>query len=153
MSKPSTGDKSPEFEGINQDGKKVSLSDFKGKKLILYFYPKDMTPGCTAQACNLNENLESLKKEGFEVVGVSADDEKRHQKFRDKYDLNFDLLADPDKTIINKYGVWGPKQFMGKKFEGILRTTFIIDKEGKVEHVIDKVKTKTHTEQIKELVN
>lgn len=152
MSKPSVGEKAPDFEGINQDGKKVSLSDFEGKKLILYFYPKDMTPGCTAQACNLNENLSSLKKEGFEVVGVSADDEKRHQKFREKYDLGFDLIADPEKTIIRKYGVWGPKQFMGKKFEGILRTTFIIDEDGKVQEVIDKVKTKSHTEQIKELV-
>ncbi|MFZ6053018.1 thioredoxin-dependent thiol peroxidase [Halocola ammonii] len=153
MSKPNVGDKAPNFEGVNQDGKKLSLDDFKGKKLILYFYPKDMTPGCTAQACNLNENLGELKKEGFEVVGVSADDEKRHKKFREKHDLNFDLIADTEKDIINKYGVWGPKQFMGKKFDGILRTTFIIDEEGKIEHVIDKVKTKTHTEQIKDLVS
>lgn len=151
MTRPKAGDQAPDFKGINQDGEEVKLTDFQGQKLILYFYPKDLTPGCAAQACNLNENLGDFKKKGYAVLGISADDEKKHRKFIDKYNLEFDLIADTDKDIIKKYGVWGPKQFMGKKYDGIHRTTFIIDEEGKVANVIDKVKTKSHTEQIKEL--
>lgn len=142
------GDKAPEFKQINQDGKEVALSTLKGSKVILYFYPKDSTPGCTAQACNLRDNATQLSGENFVIIGVSADSEKSHQKFIAKHDLNFDLLADTDKSVINAYGVWGPKQFMGKKFDGIHRTTFIIDENGLIEEVIEKVKTKAHAEQI-----
>lgn len=144
------GDKAPQFTGKDQHGKDVSLSDFKGKRVILFFYPKDMTPGCTAQACNLGENYEQLQAEGFEVIGVSADSQERHQKFIAKYDLPFTLLADTDKEIIKSYGVWGLKKFMGKEYDGIHRTTFVIDPKGVIEKVILKVKTKTHTAQLRE---
>lgn len=144
------GDKAPDFTGKDQNGKMVSLSDFKGKRVVLYFYPKDMTPGCTAQACNLGENYSELQKRGFEVIGVSADDEKRHQKFIDKYSLPFTLLADTDLTVIKAYGVWGLKKFMGKEYDGIHRTTFVIGTDGKLEAVITKVNTKDHTAQILE---
>jgi peroxiredoxin Q/BCP len=144
------GDKAPDFSGKDQDGKSVSLSDFKGKRLVMFFYPKDMTPGCTAEACNLGENYSDLKKRGFEVLGVSADDEKRHQKFIDKYSLPYRLLADTELGTIKAYGVWGLKKFMGKEYDGIHRTTFIIGTDGKIEKVITKVKTKDHTAQILE---
>ena len=144
------GDKAPDFRGIDQDEKIISLSDYKGKKLILYFYPKDDTPGCTAEACNLRDNFSVLKKEGFELLGVSPDNPKKHQKFIDKYSLPFPLIADTEKEILNAYGVWGPKKFMGKEYDGVHRTTFIIDEAGKIEKIITKVNTKAHAEQILE---
>jgi len=142
------GDKAPNFNGVDENGNKLSLADYSGKKLILYFYPKDLTPGCTVESCNLRDNYNNLLKTGFDVVGVSADDEMKHLKFIDKHDLPFHLLADVDKKVINDYGVWGPKKFMGKVYEGIHRTTFIINESGMIEKVIKKVKTKEHTEQI-----
>ena len=146
------GDQAPNFEGTDQNEKTVKLSDLKGKKVILYFYPKDMTPGCTAQACNLGENYSELQAKGFEVIGVSADSIARHQKFAAKYELPFTLLADESKEIIKAYGVWGMKKLYGKEYEGIYRETFIIDENGVIENIILKVKTKTHTEQILELL-
>lgn len=151
MSKLKIGDKAPDFKGLNQNGEQVALSDYKGKKLVIYFYPKDLTPGCTAQACNLKENYDELKQKGFEILGVSADDEARHLKFIEKYELPFALLADTDHEVIKSFGVWGPKKFMGKEYEGIIRTTFVIDENGIIEYIIEKVKTKNHTEQILEL--
>ena len=145
------GDAAPEFSGKDQNGKTVSMADFKGKKLVVYFYPKDMTPGCTTQACNLRDNYAALSKEGISILGVSADDEGRHQKFIEKYDLPFPLIADVDKSVINAFGVWGPKKFMGKEYDGIHRTTFLIDENGKVHDVISKPKTKAHAEEILEL--
>jgi thioredoxin-dependent peroxiredoxin len=145
------GDKAPIFKGIDQDGKEVSLTGLKGKKVILYFYPKDMTPGCTAQACNLRDNYQVLLKEGFAVVGVSTDSEKRHQKFTEKYDLPFPLLADEDKTIHTQYGVWGEKTFMGRIFDGTHRTTFLINEKGLIDKIIVKPDTKHHTEEILEI--
>lgn len=147
------GDKAPKLDGVDQKGNPVTLGDYKGKKLILYFYPKDDTSGCTAESCNLRDNFKPLQKQGFEVLGVSADNEKSHQKFIDKYDLPFRLLADVDKQTIKAYGVWGPKKFMGREYDGIHRTTFVIGEDGTIEHVIDKVKTKDHTQQIMELYN
>lgn len=145
------GDKAPEFKGEIQSGEEVKLSDYKGEKLVLFFYPKDDTPGCTKEACNLRDNYDKLREEGFKLLGVSPDPVKKHQKFIDKYDLPFDLLADVDKEVLKDYGVWGPKKFMGREYEGVHRTTFIIDEEGKIEYVIEKVKTKDHAEQILEL--
>ncbi|MCB0562152.1 MAG: thioredoxin-dependent thiol peroxidase [Lewinellaceae bacterium] len=142
------GDKAPDFQGIDQDEKTISLSDYKGKKLILYFYPKDDTPGCTAEACNLRDNYSVLKKEGFELLGVSPDNPKKHQKFIDKYSLPFPLIADTEKEILNAYGVWGLKKFMGKEYDGVHRTTFVIDEKGTIEKIITKVNTKAHAEQI-----
>ncbi|MCF8460343.1 MAG: thioredoxin-dependent thiol peroxidase [Flavobacteriales bacterium] len=142
------GDEAPAFSGKDQNGNTVSLSDLKGKRVILFFYPKDMTPGCTAEACNLGENYSELQKLGFEVIGVSADSEARHQKFVEKYNLPYTLLADTELEIIKAYGVWGWKKFMGKEYDGIHRTTFIIGKDGVLEKVILKVKTKDHTAQI-----
>lgn len=142
------GDQAPEINIKDQDGKTHQLADYKGKKLVLYFYPKDATPGCTAQACNLRDNIPALKKSGYEVLGVSADNEKSHQKFIEKQQLNFPLLADTEKELIQRYGVWGEKKFMGKTFDGIHRTTFIIDEQGKIADIITKVKTKEHTDQI-----
>ena len=142
------GDKAPEFTAINQDGKEVKLSDFKGKKLVLFFYPKASTPGCTTEAKNLRDNYDLLKEKGFEVLGVSADSPKRQKNFKVKNDLPFDLIADEDKKVINAYGVWGPKKFMGREYEGIHRTTFVIDENGVIEKIIDKVKTKEHAKQI-----
>lgn len=146
------GDQAPELGGKDQNGTIWNKADFEGKKLIVYFYPKDMTPGCTAQSCDLRDNYAYWKNNGFEVIGISADDEKKHQKFIEKYDLPFSLLADVDKDIINRYGVWGPKKFMGKTYDGIHRTTFVIDEKGIIQEVITKVKTKTHTEQLQELL-
>ncbi len=146
------GDKAPAFSGIDQNEKKVSLKDLKGKKVILYFYPKDDTPGCTAESCNLRDNWSLLKKKGFEIVGVSADDAKSHKKFADKYDLNFTLIADTVKKVIEAYGVWGEKSMYGKKYMGIIRTTFVINEKGKIEKIFDKVDTKNHSEQILESI-
>jgi len=144
------GDKAPDFKAKDQTGAVVSLKDFKGKKLALYFYPKDDTPTCTKEACNLRDNYSLLKKEGYAVVGVSADDEKKHTKFVAKYDLPFQLLADVDMSIIKAYDVWGEKKFMGKIYDGIIRTTFVIDEKGKIEKVITDVDSKNHAEQILE---
>lgn len=142
------GDKAPDFKANDQDGNAVKLSSFKGQKVVLYFYPKDMTPGCTAQACNLRDNYKALQKQGYAVLGVSSDDEKSHRKFADKEKLPFPLLADTDKAIHEKYGTWGEKSMYGRKFMGTLRTTFIIDEKGKIEDIISKVDTKDHTTQI-----
>lgn len=144
------GDKAPDFKGIIESGAEVKLSDYAGKKLVLYFYPKDNTPGCTAQACNLTENQSVLEAQGFQVLGVSADTVKKHQNFIEKYTLGFSLIADEDKEVINAYGIWGPKKFMGKEYDGIHRTTFVINEEGIIERVFTKVKTKDHTNQILE---
>jgi thioredoxin-dependent peroxiredoxin len=144
------GDKAPDFKSKDQDGNLISLKDFKGKKLVLYFYPKDDTPGCTNEACNLRDNYADLKKKGYAIVGVSADDEKKHTKFIQKYDLPFSLIADVDHKVIKAYDVWGEKQFMGRVYDGIVRTTFVINEKGKIEKVITNVKTKDHTEQILE---
>lgn len=144
------GDKAPDFKAEDQDGNEVKLSDYKGKKLVLFFYPKASTPGCTAEACNLSENYETMKAKGYEILGVSADSRKRQQNFKNKYYFKYPLLADENKEVINAYGVWGPKKFMGKEYDGIHRTTFIIDEEGKIAEVIKKVKTKAHAEQIME---
>ena len=136
------GDKAPNFESVDEKGNVIKLSDYKGKKLVLFFYPKASTPGCTNEACNLRDNYNDLLKTGFDVVGVSADDEKKHLKFIDKHDLPFHLLADVDKKVINDYGVWGPKKFMGKVYDGIHRTTFIINESGMIEKVIKKCNQK-----------
>jgi peroxiredoxin Q/BCP len=142
------GDKAPDFSGIDQNGNAISLIDYAGKKLALYFYPKDNTPGCTVQACNLRDNYSSLQAKGFEILGVSADSEKSHTGFIQKFDLPFRLLADKNKEVINAYGVFGPKKFMGKDVMGVHRTTFIINEKGIIEKVIDKVETKNHAAQI-----
>jgi peroxiredoxin Q/BCP len=142
------GDKAPDFKAKDQDGNEIKLSDFKGKKVILYFYPKDNTPGCTAQACNLRDNYEDLQKDGYVVLGVSQDSEKSHKKFIEKQGLPFPLIADEDHTVHNLYGTWGEKKMYGKTYMGTLRTTFVIDEEGKIEDIIQKVKTKDHTAQI-----
>ncbi len=142
------GDKAPDFSGINENGEEVSLSDFKGKKLVLFFYPKDNTPGCTAEACNLAENYSALKKAGYELLGVSPDSPKRHVNFIEKYQLPFHLLADTEKEVLNAYGVWGEKKNYGRTYMGVHRTTFVIDENGIIEKVITKVKTKDHTAQI-----
>ena len=142
------GDKAPDFRALNENEQVVSLSDFQGKKVILYFYPKDMTPGCTAESCNLGENYSTLQDKGFVVLGVSPDPAKKHQKFIDKYSLPFSLIADEDKEVIRTYGVWGPKKFMGKEYDGVHRTTFVIDENGFIEKIFTKVKTKDHSNQI-----
>lgn len=144
------GDKAPDFSGTTDSGETVSLSDFAGKKLVLFFYPKDDTPGCTAEACNLRDNYSVLEKEGYALLGVSPDGVAKHQKFVTKYELPFPLLADEEKVVLNAYGVWGPKKFMGREFDGVHRTTFVIGEDGKLEKVITKVKTKDHTSQILE---
>lgn len=143
-----SGDKAPEFTAEDHQGKEISLKNFKGKKVILFFYPKADTPGCTAEACNLRDNFNTLRKAGFELIGVSADPLKKQAGFAEKYNFPFPLIPDTGKEIINKYGVWGPKKFMGREYDGIHRTTFVISEEGKIEKVFDKVKTKTHSEQI-----
>ncbi len=142
------GDKAPAFSVKDQDGKTVSLADFAGSKLVIYFYPKDSTPGCTTQACNLRDNYDALLKSGYKVLGVSADSEKSHLKFIDKHNLPFPLLADTEKTMLKAYGVFGPKKFMGRTYDGIHRTTFVIDENGLITEVITKVDTKNHTAQI-----
>lgn len=142
------GDKAPDIKGVTTTGKSISLSDFKSKKVVLYFYPRDSTPGCTAQACNLRDNYSVLLEKGYAVVGVSADDENSHQRFTKKYKLPFPLIADVDKKVIMDYGVWAKKKFMGKAYDGIIRTTFVISETGIIEDVITKIKTKDHTSQI-----
>lgn len=144
------GDKAPEILGINEKGEEIRLSNYKGKKLVLYFYPKDSTSGCTAQACNLRDNYDALRQAGYEVVGVSVDSEKSHQKFIEKNSLPFPLIADTDKKLVEQFGVWGEKSMYGRKYMGTFRTTFIINEEGIVERIIGpkKVKTKDHAAQI-----
>jgi len=142
------GDKAPDFEAIDQDGKTHKLTEYKGKKLVVYFYPKADTPGCTAEACDLRDNYHRFVAHNYEILGVSADSQKKLIKFKEKYELPFPLISDEDKAVINAFGVWGPKKFMGKLFEGINRTTFIIDENSIIEEVITAVKTKEHTNQI-----
>ena len=144
----SIGDKAPEFEGKDQNGNTVKLSDYRGKKVILYFYPKDDTSGCTAQACNLRDNYSDLQQEGFEVIGVSTDTEKSHQKFISKYELPFTLIADTDKQIVDQYGVWQEKSMYGRKYMGTMRYTFLIDENGVIRDIIKKVKTAENSAQI-----
>lgn len=143
-----TGQKAPEFTGKDQDGNVISLSDFHGKKVILYFYPKDQTPGCTAQACNLRDNYSELQKQGYVVLGVSSDSQASHRKFIDKQELPFSLIADEDKSIHEQYDVWKEKNMYGRKYMGTVRTTFVINEEGIITDIIKKVKTKEHTAQI-----
>lgn len=142
------GDKAPDFSGKDQNGKTIQLSDYNGKKVAIYFYPKDNTPGCTVQACNLRDNDAALTKAGIQIIGVSADSSASHLKFIDKFSLPFPLIADEDKTIIQQFGVWGPKKFMGKEYDGIHRTTFIIDENKTIIGIIEKPKTKEHAEEI-----
>jgi peroxiredoxin Q/BCP len=142
------GDKAPNFEALDQNGNTIKLSDYKGKKLVLFFYPKASTPGCTMEACNLRDNYQSFLAKGYDVLGVSADSAKRQQNFINKNELPFPLLADEDKTVINAFKVWGSKKFMGRVYDGIHRTTFVIDENGFIEDVIMKVKTKEHSGQI-----
>jgi len=142
------GDKAPQFKATDQYGKSIELKDFKGKKVVLFFYPKASTPGCTVEACNLRDNYQSFQSKGYEILGVSADSEKRQLNFSNKQELPYSLLADEDKSVIMAYGVWGPKKFMGKEYDGIHRTTFVIDGDGIIEDIITKVKTKEHTSQI-----
>lgn len=142
------GDKAPEFSVLDETGKTRTLKDYLGKKLVLFFYPKASTPTCTVEACNLSDNYSLLKEKGFEVLGVSADTQKRQQNFKAKYKFPYPLLADTQKKVINAYGVWGPKKFMGREFDGIYRTTFVIDEKGTIEKIVEKVKSKEHTSQI-----
>ncbi|NVK86412.1 MAG: thioredoxin-dependent thiol peroxidase [Cytophagia bacterium] len=142
------GDKAPAFAGIDQDGNSIKLSDFAGKKLVLYFYPKDNTPGCTVQACNLRDNYQALLDAGYAVVGISSDSAKKHTNFIKKFELPFPLIADEDKSIHEQFGTWVEKQMYGRKYMGTARTTFVIDENGVIEEIIDKVKTKEHADQI-----
>ena len=142
------GDKAPNFEAKDQAGNTRTLAEYAGKKLVVFFYPKASTPGCTAEACNLRDNYQTFQAQGYEILGVSADSAKRQQNFINKYELPFPLLADEDHAVINAFGVWGPKKFMGREYDGIHRTTFVIDENGVLEDVILKVKTKDHTAQI-----
>ncbi len=147
------GHAAPEFCSKDQDGNDVCLKDFSGKRVVLYFYPKDNTPGCTVQACNIRDNYSSVLGENIVILGVSADDEKKHLKFIEKFDLPFPLLADVDKTVLNLYGVWGEKKFMGKTYDGIHRTTFVLDETHTIIGLIDKPKNKEHTAEILEIYN
>lgn len=142
------GDKAPAFSGVDQNGKKIALKDFKGKKLALYFYPQDGTPTCTVQACNLRDNYSALQKAGYEVLGVSPDEIKKHKNFETKHALPFLLIADTTHAILEKYGVWGEKVLYGRKYMGVIRTTFLIDEKGKIERVIEKPKSKEHAAEI-----
>ncbi|MGV7106396.1 thioredoxin-dependent thiol peroxidase [Flavobacterium sp. U410] len=142
------GDKAPNFKGLDQEGKEHKLEDYRGKKLVVFFYPKASTPGCTAEACDLRDNFERFKAQNYELLGVSADSAKAQTKFIEKNNLPFPLLADENHEVINAFGVWGPKKFMGKEYDGIHRTTFVIDENGIIEEVIEKVKTKEHAAQI-----
>ncbi len=145
------GDTAPDFACKDENGNLIQLSDYKGKKLVLFFYPKASTPGCTAEACDLRDNYQTFQAKGYDILGVSADSQKRQTNFKNKYEFPYPLLADEDKEVINAYGVWGPKKFMGKEYDGIHRTTFVIDENGLIENVILKVKTKTHSDQILKL--
>jgi peroxiredoxin Q/BCP len=142
------GSKAPIFKAVDQDGKAISLADYKGKKVILYFYPKDDTPGCTAQACNLRDNYSLLVKKGYQVIGVSTDSVKSHKKFEEKFQLPFPLISDEDKKIVDKYNLWGEKKFMGRTYMGTTRTTFLIDETGKIVKIIAKPDTANHTEEV-----
>ena len=153
MANLKVGDKAPDFEGKNQNGEKIALKDFAGKKLILYFYPKDNTPGCTAESSNLNDNYDAWLEKGFDVVGVSPDSEKSHQKFIDKFGFKFNLIADTEKEILEAYGAWGLKKNYGREYMGVLRKTFVIDEEGVIAEIFEKVNTKDHTNQIIETLN
>lgn len=144
------GDPAPDFTGLDQDGKAVRLADFRGRSLVLYFYPKDFTPGCTAEACSLRDDHTALQAAGYEVLGVSPDPVEKHRRFAEKHGLPFRLLADPDKVVAKAYGVWGRKNFMGREYDGILRTTFLIDGKGIIQRIIGKVRTKDHAAQIME---
>ena len=148
MAELEAGMKAPEFSGRDQSGNEISLKDFRGRKVILYFYPKDNTPGCTAEACNLRDNYSVLLEKGFVIIGVSADSEKSHENFINKYELPFPLITDTDKKVIQDYGAWGEKMMYGKSYEGILRKTFIISEDGLIDKIFDKVNTKDHTNQI-----
>ena len=148
MTSLSKGDKAPEFHGLNQNNETISLETFKGKKLILYFYPKDNTPGCTAESCNLNDNYQAWLAKGYEVVGVSPDSVASHKKFADKFQFGFNLIADTKKEILQAYGVWGEKSMYGKKYMGVMRTTFVISESGIIDDIFEKVDTKNHTDQI-----
>ena len=148
MSKLQIGDKAPAINAIDQNGNNITLEQYQGKKVVLYFYPKDMTPGCTAQSCNLSDNYTALQKNGYDVLGVSCDSVKRHQKFIAKHDLPFNLISDEDHKVVSDYGVWQLKKFMGREYMGIVRTTFIIDENGLISDIISKVNTKEHTSQI-----
>jgi peroxiredoxin Q/BCP len=153
MTQLKEGARAPLFEGIDQNGNEVRLADFSGKKVILYFYPKDNTSGCTAEACNLRDNYDSLLSKGFAIIGVSPDSEKSHKNFAMKYSLPFPLIADSSKKILNDYGVWGEKKLYGKSYFGVMRTTFIIDEKGNIEKIIPKVDTSGHSEQVFKLYN
>jgi peroxiredoxin Q/BCP len=142
------GDQAPDFTSKDQNGNEIKLSNFRGKKVVLYFYPKDDTPGCTAQACNLRDNYEAMLKQGYQVLGVSVDDEKKHRKFIEKFDLPFPLIADTDRSVVEAYGVWQEKSMYGRKYMGTMRYTFVIDEEGKIKDIITKVDTKEHAAQI-----
>jgi len=142
------GEKAPLFSGNDQDGKTISLKDFRGKKVVLFFYPEDDTPTCTVQACNLRDNYGALKKAGYEVIGISPNDEKSHQKFKTKFHLPFTLIADPAHSIINKYGVWGEKKLYGRTYDGLHRTTFVIDEKGVIEKIFLRPRNKAHAEEI-----
>jgi peroxiredoxin Q/BCP len=148
MTELKAGDKAPAISLKNQEGKKVTLKEFKGKKVVLFFYPKDMTPTCTVEACNLRDNYSLLQKQGIEVIGISPDDETSHLKFADKHELPFTLLADPSHKTLNDYGVWGEKSMYGKKYMGVLRTTVLINEDGKIHDIIRKVESKNHAAQI-----
>lgn len=142
------GDKAPDFKGTDQDGKEIKLSDFKGKKLVLYFYPKDNTPGCTAEACDLRDNYHRFEAMGYKIIGVSKDNEKSHKSFIEKFSLPFPLISDKDAEILKAYEAWGRKKFMGKEYDGIIRKTFVIDENGVILDIIEKVDTKAHSVQI-----
>jgi thioredoxin-dependent peroxiredoxin len=142
------GDKAPEFSGLNQNNEVISLDNFKGKKLILYFYPKDNTPGCTAESCNLNDHYQSWLSKGYEVVGVSPDRVASHKKFAEKFQFGFNIISDPETKILQAYGVWGEKNMYGRKYMGVLRTTFVINEKGVIDEIFEKVDTKNHTDQI-----
>lgn len=148
MPKLKKGDQAPQFKGINQNGEEISLLDYKGTKVILYFYPKDNTPGCTAESCNLNDNYEFWLNRGYNVIGVSPDNVASHKRFADKFKFRFNLIADTEKKILEAYGVWGEKSMYGRKYMGVMRTTFIINGEGNIEEIFEKVKTNDHTNQI-----
>jgi peroxiredoxin Q/BCP len=150
MSKVKVGEKAPYFEGVDQDGNNINLDTYKGKKLIMFFYPKDDTPGCTKAACSIRDNYNYFQKQGYAVLGVSPDNDKKHRKFIDKYEFQFPLLADPDKSTLETFGFWGEKKFMGKDVTGVLRTTIVLDENGVITHIIDKVKTAEHGQQLRE---
>ena len=147
------GDKAPNFKATTESGEEVTLDSLKGQKVVLFFYPKDDSPGCTKEACSIRDKYKYFRKSGVKIFGVSPDNEKKHQKFIDKYEFQFSLLADPEKEVIHQFGLWGPKKFMGREIVGVHRTTFIINEEGKIESIIDKVKTKDHGEQIKQALD